>query len=570
LPPLPPSRMGETDEPVPEPTHDTPPGAGLGLLDFTRQTYPRYLPAPHHRLIAEKLEAIERGEIKRLILSVPPRHGKSELASVRFPAWFLGRHPGAKFITTSYAATLAHKFSRRVRNLVASPLYQALFPGMTIASDASAVGYWAFRDQEGQYLAAGVGGGITGEGCDVLMIDDPVKDAEEALSKTTRDNVWEWFTSTAYTRQDESAGAIILIMTRWHEDDLAGRLLREAAEDGEQWDYVNLPAIAGPNDVLGREEGEALWPQRFPLERLRVARNLLRGGWFDALYQGEPPEALGGRYFRAFQPTKGSQPYHVWPIATVRQRYGFDPDQAFPPLPHETPGWTLWASVDGGVRDPYCVLWFARAPDRRVFVWDEQYATNVTPLRQAQRMKRRLAAVGGRWLLWKDDFGRPLVPPDSAILHLDSVRVDPNMFVPRANVGVADADVYGTVGVPVQKAFNPRVPGWRRILEHLEEMDDGLPRLVLVEGACPNLQRTLPRLTADPDDPEDVEDGQEDHAPDALRYGVNPAALPPHDRAGREMVATMGREPGAAYGGRDDELTVTGAFGAPGGVESKW
>jgi hypothetical protein len=254
---------------------------------------------------------------------------------------------------------------------------------------------------------------------------------------------------------------------------------------------------------------------------------------------------------------------------------------AFPPLPGEasSPGWTLWASVDAGVRDPYCVLWFARDPSRRrVFVWDEQYGTGITPLRQAQRLKARLASVGGRWLEWREErvnggaVRRRVQAPAGARLHLDSVRVDPAMFTPRANVGVSDAAVYAGVGVPVQKAFNERVMGWRRVLEWLEPQDDGLPGLVLVEGACPNLQRTLPRLTADPDDPEDVEEGQEDHAADALRYGLNPASAPTQTREGLTLHATMGDE--RAGGRGEDDLDTRayagGAFGAPGGPESRW
>jgi hypothetical protein len=199
------------------------------------------------------------------------------------------------------------------------------------------------------------------------------------------------------------------------------------------------------------------------------------------------------------------------------------------------------------VRDPYCCLWFARDPaHRHVFVWAEEYATGVTPLRQAQRMKRRIASVGGRWLDWFDD---PLAPvrrrtraPESARLHLDSIRVDPSMFAPRSNIGISDAHVYAQQGVPVQKADNNRVGGWRRILEWLEEQDDGLPGLILVQGATPNLIRTLPRLTADPDDPEDIEDGQEDHAADALRYGLNPASGASASRQGVPIEAVMGDE----------------------------
>jgi hypothetical protein len=582
LPRFPPGMPPEEQTPTPEATAlgEGHAGGGLDLLGFTERTYPNYQVAPHQRLIIEKLEAVERGDLRRLMLFVPPRHGKSELASVRFPAWFLGRDPRRKVILASYGAVLAYKFSRRVRNLVKSPLYQRLYPGIELTGDAAAVAFWAWLhrgEEAGAFNAAGVGGGITGEGCDLLIVDDPVKDAKEALSLTVRDDTYEWYASTAYTRLDKQANAIVLIMTRWHEDDLAGRLLQQAEEGGEPWEVVDLPALAetGREDALQRPPGRALWPARFDEDRLAIIRTTVREQWWEALYQQRPPETLGGRFFRAFQPSKAGAPYHVWPVEALAQRYKLE-QGAFPPLPTEAGGrgWTLWCGVDGGVRDPWCCLWFARDPaHKHVFVWAEDYRPGVTPLRQAQNIKRKVAAVGGRWLEWFDDpmasVRRRVTAPASAVLHLDSIRVDPSMFAPRSNIGISDATVYQQQGLPVQKANNERVHGWRRVLEWLEEQDDGLPGLIFLEGAAPHLQRTLPRLTADPDDPEDIEDGQEDHAADALRYGLNPASGMTHSRAGVPLQATMGAEPDAA-----DEVTVRdysgGSFGAPGADGDGW
>jgi hypothetical protein len=541
----------------------------MGLLAFVQRTYPDYVAAPHHKLIIEKLEAVERGDLRRLMLFVPPRHGKSELASVRFPAWYIGRHPQRKVILASYGAVLAYKFSRRVRNLVRSPLYGRLYPGIEMTGDAAAVGFWAWnRDgqEAGAFNAAGVGGGITGEGCDLLIVDDPVKDSKEALSLTIRDDTFEWYASTAYTRLDQASNAIVVIQTRWHEDDLSGRLLQQADEGGEHWEVIDLPAVAeaGRDDALGRAPGQTLWPARFDAARLAVIRTTVTEPWWQALYQQRPPETLGGRFFRAFMPTRAGKPWHVWPVEALLARYDLE-QGAFPPLPGEagSPGWTLWNGVDGGVRDPFCCLWFARDPSRKhIFVWAEDYRTGVTPLRQAQTMKQRVASVGGRWLEWFDDPLAPVrkrvSPPASARLHLDSIRIDPSMFAPRANIGISDAHVYQQQGLPVQKADNNRVGGWRRVLEWLEETDDGWPGLIIVQGAAPNLLRTLPRLTADPDNPEDVEDGQEDHAADALRYGVNPASGASASRQGVPLEATMGDEDNAVedYSG--------GAFGSPG------
>jgi hypothetical protein len=568
---LPPSQEPSEETPPPPMGGDEGIGPGLSLLDFTRRTYARYEVQPHHQVIAQKLEAIERGEITRLLLSVPPRHGKTELASIRFPAWYLGKHPRARFIATSYGATLAFKISRRVRNLVASPLYQRLFPGREIAGDASAVAYWVFQQHEGSYLASGVGGGITGEGCDVLLVDDPVKDAKEALSKTVRDATWDWFTSTAYTRQDAGIAAIVVIQTRWHEDDLTGRLLQEMEEGNERWEVVRLPALADADDPLGRTPGEALWPERFPVKRLQVIRATIKPAWFEAQYQQTPPQSLGGRFFRGFQPLKDGKPYHVWPEAQIRERYHL----AAKDSPTGTKsfgaaaaagGWTVWCGLDGGVRDPWCVLWFARPPDRsRVVVWREWYQAGVTVRRQAKRLKQQCWRIEGQRMAWRSEGGESLPVPATAVLDLDHIRVDPALFTNRANVGVSDASVYWQEGVPVRKGFNDRVPGWRRLQEALEEGEDGLPGLILLEGACADLQRTLPRLTADPDNPEDIEDGQEDHSADALRYGINPAATRQPDRRGLEIVTTMGG------GDRPWDAPAAQPFGSAAvGSESRW
>ena len=191
-------------------------------------------------MIAEKLEAVERGEIDRLMINMPPRHGKSELASRRFPAWFLGRHPNKSVIAASYNSDLAADFGRQVRNIVAAREYANLFE-TKLAEDSRAANRWN-TDAGGSYVAAGVGTAITGGGADILLIDDPVKDREEADSEIQRQKVWDWYTSTAYTRL-APGGRIIVIQTRWHEDDLSGRLLVEQAKGGDKWEILELPAI---------------------------------------------------------------------------------------------------------------------------------------------------------------------------------------------------------------------------------------------------------------------------------------------------------------------------------------
>lgn len=260
--------------------------ARAGLLAFTQYTNPAYVAAPHHVLIAEKLEAVERGEIKRLMILMPPRHGKSELASRRFPAWFIGRNAGKQIIAASYNSDLANDFGREVRNIVGSPEFVALFDA-ALSEDSRAANRW-HTNEGGMYVAAGVGTAVTGRGADILLIDDPFKDREEADSELRRQRVWDWYTSTAYTRL-MPGGAIVLINTRWHDDDLSGRLLEAAGEGGDKWDVLELAAI--------NEKDEALWPEWYPIERLEQIKAVLPARDWNSLYQQNPiPDE--GEYFK--------------------------------------------------------------------------------------------------------------------------------------------------------------------------------------------------------------------------------------------------------------------------------
>lgn len=261
--------------------------ARLSLLEFTQYTNPSYEAAAHHKLIADALEAVERGEIKRLMITMPPRHGKSELASRRFPAWFVGRNPDKQIIAASYNSDLANDFGREVRNIVNSPEFSALFEAK-LAQDSKAANRW-HTEQGGMYVAAGVGTAITGRGADVLLIDDPFKDRQEADSELTRQRVWDWYTSTAYTRL-MPGGSVVVINTRWHDDDLSGRLLAEQENGGDKWELLSLPAID--------KEGLPLWHEWYPLERLEQIRSVLPARDWNALYQQNPiPD--DGDFFKA-------------------------------------------------------------------------------------------------------------------------------------------------------------------------------------------------------------------------------------------------------------------------------
>lgn len=259
-----------------------------GLIEFSKYTNDQYIPAPHHKIIADKLEAVERGEITRLIICMPPRHGKSELASRRFPAWYLGRNPSKQIIAASYNSDLAGDFGREVRNIVNAPEYQNIFKDVALSSDSKAANRW-HTNKKGMYVAAGVGTAITGRGANILLIDDPFKDRKEADSELQRNSVWNWYTSTAYTRLMPN-GAVIVINTRWHDDDLTGRLLAEQSSGGDQWEVLSLPAI--------NCENEALWPEWYPLERLEQIKGVLPARDWNSLYQQDPiPD--DGDYFKA-------------------------------------------------------------------------------------------------------------------------------------------------------------------------------------------------------------------------------------------------------------------------------
>lgn len=260
--------------------------ARTSLLEFTKYTNSSYESAPHHELIASKLEAVMRGEIKRLIICMPPRHGKSELASRRFPSYYMGHHADKQIIAASYNSDLSNDFGREVRNIVDSPEFQALFD-VKLAQDSKAANRW-HTDKGGMYVAAGVGTAITGRGADILLIDDPFKDRQEADSEITRGRVWDWYTSTAYTRL-MPGGAVIVINTRWHDDDLTGRLLAEQSNGGDQWEVLSLPAI--------QDDGYALWSAWYPIDRLEQIKGVLPARDWNSLYQQNPiPD--DGEYFK--------------------------------------------------------------------------------------------------------------------------------------------------------------------------------------------------------------------------------------------------------------------------------
>jgi len=251
------------------------------LLNFCQIINPKYEAVWFHEVIAQKLEnallRVANGGKARIILAIPPRHGKSELASIMFPAWALGKYPDFQFILSTYGAELAEKHGMRTRDVINNDLYASIFDGISLRPDTKAKAKW-MTNKGGSFTAVGMGGAVTGIGGKIIILDDPHKDRAEAESQVSRESAWEYFQSTLYSRL-EGAGGIIVIMQRWHQDDLVGRLieeeakLKEAGQPHDEWEIINFPAIAEEEEFVDgmnvRHVGESLWPSKFPVDVLK-------------------------------------------------------------------------------------------------------------------------------------------------------------------------------------------------------------------------------------------------------------------------------------------------------------
>ena len=243
----------------------------------------------HHDEIIEHLEMVEAGVIDRLIINTPPRHGKTTMVSIAFPSWYMGKNPRGQVITSAWGGDLLTVSGTQVRNRMRDPEHIAIFgEDGTLSADTKARDLWT-TNAGGVYRAAGVGAGITGFGANIFIIDDPVKSREEADSKLIRDKTWNWYRADCYTRQMKG-GAIVIIQTRWHEDDLSGRLLdRMEKETGDKFILLNYPAI--------NQQGQALWHDFFPIETLERYKRVMGAEEFESLYQGNPTPP-DGMYFK--------------------------------------------------------------------------------------------------------------------------------------------------------------------------------------------------------------------------------------------------------------------------------
>jgi predicted phage terminase large subunit-like protein len=257
----------------------------LDLIEFCKKMQPDYKVGKHHRILANELMAISEGTKDRVCVNIPPRHGKSQLVSIYFPAWFLGRHPDKKVLMVSHTTDLAVDFGRKVRNLIDTPAYKQIFPTVSLASDNKSAGRWN-TNVGGEYFACGVGSALAGRGADLLLVDDPHNEQDIINGNfDVFEKAYEWFTYGARTRLMPN-GRVAIIQTRWHQDDLTGRVIRDMVQNDEadQYERVEFPAIFHENSP----EERALWPEQYSLEALRRTKASMPVFQWNAQYQQNP------------------------------------------------------------------------------------------------------------------------------------------------------------------------------------------------------------------------------------------------------------------------------------------
>lgn len=272
--------------------------ARRNLGRFSQYVHPSYVTAPHFALVDDALMRVSSGALRRLIITMPPGYSKSTKATQDFPCWHLARNPHHQFAVCGYAESIALEQSRKARDIFVSNKFRKVFPESVhrpgkesqtaVAVERQAAHEWGTREG-GRYYAVGIGGGLTGRRFDIGIIDDPYKDRRDADSSTIRQRVWEWWESTFYTRQQPHA-AIIIVMTRWHQDDLVARLLRQQVSGGpDQWELIHVRALD--------ENDESTWPERWPTKEMRAKKAVTSQREWAALYEGTPQPA-GGAIFK--------------------------------------------------------------------------------------------------------------------------------------------------------------------------------------------------------------------------------------------------------------------------------
>ena len=313
--------------------------AQSSLLTYTELTFPKYKPNWHHYVIARYLEDAALGKIKRLILLVPPRYGKSELSSIRLPAWYLGRYPDKKVILASYSDWFSLQFGKHARNACQAEMHRIIFPQSRVRKDSSSGALWELV-AGGRFVAVGRGGAVTGHGAHLLILDDLIKNVQEAYSENVRNTVWDWYKTTLFTRLEKDA-SIVIVNTRWHEDDLIGRILEH---EGEKWTVLKMPAIADKDysyDEYFYKEGDTLWADKYPLEAVLETKGVM-GSHFDPIYQQEP-QPDNGVIFKRDQWRKFFTPPHnpKWIIQSWDTGFKTGQDNSYSAC-------TTWVETDAG------------------------------------------------------------------------------------------------------------------------------------------------------------------------------------------------------------------------------
>ena len=256
------------------------------FIGFVKKAWPAFIEGRHHKIMADAFDRVARGDLKRLIVNMPPRHTKSEFASYLLPAWFLGNFPDKKIIQTAHTAELSVGFGRKVRNLVDSDDFKKIFSQVSLRSDSKAAGRWS-TNKGGEYFAIGVGGAVTGKGADLLIIDDPHSEQEgQSADPSVFDKVYEWYTSGPRQRL-QPGGAIIVVMTRWHKRDLTGQIIKSSAQrtGSDEWEVIEFPALM--------PSGKPLWPEFWPQDELAALKNELPAPKWNAQYQQNPTSEEG-------------------------------------------------------------------------------------------------------------------------------------------------------------------------------------------------------------------------------------------------------------------------------------
>lgn len=291
-----------------------------------------WIPARHLNILTQKLVDLEQRRIKRLFVEMPPRHGKSNLCSQYFPAWYLARHPDHQVVLASYESSFAHLWGEKARDAFAE--YAPEVFGLTVHPRHRAAEDWRVFGYDGRMRCTGVNGGLTGRGANLLIIDDPIKDAKEASSEVFRNRAWDWYMTVARTRLEPGA-VVVVIQTRWHEEDLIGRIRAQSAVSGEQWDSVTMQALCEEpeHDALGRGYGEALWPERYDETALKATRDGMAKHWWDALFQQRPTPPGGNLAQTAWFKLVDKTPIHgsvkrcrFWDIGGEKKADRQDPD----------------------------------------------------------------------------------------------------------------------------------------------------------------------------------------------------------------------------------------------------